>query len=514
MSTTKATATTSGSGSSPTLRNASLDMPRTSPTLRSPSPVGEVVVLPGPPGSSATTPPPSTGLLTPGDPSASLKAAVDAAEQLQSWLKEPITREEVAGRTIAWDGHVHAELLTSQQAEMLKAYDKRELSAKTQMIASRGVEYVHLLLHLLTTINTVDTQQYIILLLAEIVEVDPDRRLPLILQVEAHMDPYVPLLNLSCKEGSDWFCQKEAFMLLARLFCKAQNINPEHIERFLDQLCKQLVLENPVEVRIAVLPLMKLLVRPDFRIPFYQRKGVQLLTDVIACHLSVVKFQLLYEVIFCIWLLCYEKDIASHLPDELIPHLVDIIKLVQKEKVHRVCIATFRNMSALERNLVGMISCGVHRMMPLLLSRKWGDTDVADDLQEIDSAIQKQLHVMSSFDVYKHEILSRRLEWSPVHQSDKFWRENASRFEENKYEMLGTLEDILKTSEDPVVLSVACHDLGEFVQHHPRGRSLINQMNVKVELMKLLQHKSPEVQKHALFSLQKMMAHKWDNLGS
>lgn len=72
-----------------------------------------------------------------------------------------------------------------------------------------------------------------------------------------------------------------------------------------------------------------------------------------------------------------------------------------------------------------------------------------------------------------------------------------------------TLHDILKTAEDPVVLSVACHDLGEFVHYHPRGRSLINQMDVKVDLMRLLTHTNADVQKHALFSLQKMMAHKW-----
>eukprot|EP01106_Pelomyxa_sp_JSP_P000987 TRINITY_DN1146_c0_g1_i1.p2 TRINITY_DN1146_c0_g1~~TRINITY_DN1146_c0_g1_i1.p2 ORF type:complete len:121 (+),score=31.97 TRINITY_DN1146_c0_g1_i1:205-567(+) len=120
---------------------------------------------------------------------------------------------------------------------------------------------------------------------------------------------------------------------------------------------------------------------------------------------------------------------------------------------------------------------------------------------------------MSSFDVYKQEVLSRRLEWSPVHNSDKFWRENALRFEENKHELLVILRDILKTSRDPVTLAVACHDLGEFVHYHPRGRTIINMMDMKVGLMALLTNSSPDVQKHALFSLQKMMAHKWDFSG-
>lgn len=42
----------------------------------------------------------------------------------------------------------------------------------------------------------------------------------------------------------------------------------------------------------------------------------------------------------------------------------------------------------------------------------------------------------SSFDEYSSELKSGRLEWSPVHKSEKFWRENAARLNEKNYELL------------------------------------------------------------------------------
>ena len=42
----------------------------------------------------------------------------------------------------------------------------------------------------------------------------------------------------------------------------------------------------------------------------------------------------------------------------------------------------------------------------------------------------------SSFDEYSSEVRSGRLEWSPVHKSEKFWRENAARLCEKNFELL------------------------------------------------------------------------------
>lgn len=51
-------------------------------------------------------------------------------------------------------------------------------------------------------------------------------------------------------------------------------------------------------------------------------------------------------------------------------------------------------MSGTAANLVEMVSCGLQRTLPLMLQRKWGDPEITDDLQELDTAVQKQIHDM------------------------------------------------------------------------------------------------------------------------
>jgi V-type H+-transporting ATPase subunit H len=55
--------------------------------------------------------------------------------------------------------------------------------------------------------------------------------------------------------------------------------------------------------------------------------------------------------------------------------------------------------------------------------------------------------LFSSYDEYVTEIRSGRLEWSPVHRSEKFWRENADRLNEKNYELLKILIHLLESSQ-------------------------------------------------------------------
>ena len=68
---------------------------------------------------------------------------------------------------------------------------------------------------------------------------------------------------------------------------------------------------------------------------------------------------------------------------------------------------------------------------------------------------------LSSYDEYVTEVRSGRLEWSPVHRSEKFWRENAAKLNDKNYELLRILITLLESTKEPLVLSVACFDLGK-----------------------------------------------------
>lgn len=76
-----------------------------------------------------------------------------------------------------------------------------------------------------------------------------------------------------------------------------------------------------------------------------------------------------------------------------------------------------------------------------------------------------------------------------MHESDDFWRENASKLNEKDYEQLKLVSlhmfapdwplnyyllfrilIRLLSTEDPLVLAVAVHDLGRYVKHYERGK--------------------------------------------
>ena len=73
-----------------------------------------------------------------------------------------------------------------------------------------------------------------------------------------------------------------------------------------------------------------------------------------------------------------------------------------------------------------------------------------------------------SFEKYQKELNSMHLVWSPVH-SEKFWKENVKRFEDNDFLMIRKLSDLL-TSNDSQNVAIACYDLGEFCRFHPFGK--------------------------------------------
>ena len=119
---------------------------------------------------------------------------------------------------------------------------------------------------------------------------------------------------------------------------------------------------------------------------------------------------------------------------------------------------------------------------------------------------------MSSFDVYKKELASGKLEWSPSHKSENFWKDNHKAFEAENCAAIKTLVALLVPESDAQTLAVACHDIGEFVKHHPEGRRLMTQFGAKLAVMSILKHSDPEVQKHALTAVQRLMVINWDLL--
>jgi len=253
--------------------------------------------------------------------------------------------------------------------------------------------------------------------------------------------------------------------------------------------------------------------RDSFRPLFAEQNGTAFLALILERNMG--KQQLLYQTIYCLWILTFNEKIAAkvHREEGLILRIVEIIRKKAKIKIRRIALATLKNILGKSKaNNQQMIEAGFPRVLRYLNQQKWGDEDIDNDLKILTETLETEVDEMTSFDIYRKEIHSGNLQWSPVHKSEKFWKENIGRFEENNFEVISVLVNILKESKDPLQLSVACYDLGEFVRLHPRGRREISDKDGKKVIMMLMTHANEEVQKYALLCVQKMFVNNWEYL--
>lgn len=100
-----------------------------------------------------------------------------------------------------------------------------------------------------------------------------------------------------------------------------------------------------------------------------------------------------------------------------------------------------------------MLVCQLLPFVKNLAGRKWSDEDILEDVQflkdELNTRFQSLTYVLDNralwiscwkssrtYDEYTSELASGHLSWTPVHESDGFWKENAIKLNEKDYEQL------------------------------------------------------------------------------
>jgi len=444
---------------------------------------------------------------------------INAPENLLQLENEALlATEQVMSRNIPWDALRSATMIEAKDLELIRLYDKAPLETKKNLLDKDGEEYARLFLHLITNIGKEETLQYLLSLVDEILTADENRanlfiRLRDSKNLPISFSPFFRLLNLS--DDPDWFLTSKTCRVLSILLLKSPTAPDEDVQQLVRWINKQLRNKTGyLEVSNALHTLQTLLRKDHFRLIVFREDGLDTLNGVLRAQNS--NFQLLYETTYCLWLLTYNKEISGKFSKSstVIHKLVEIVRTIGKEKVIRMAIAALRNViDKSPTNNEQMIEANLLKEVEKLLAKKWADEDIVNDLEVLRDALQKNVAELSSFDKYKQELVSGDLEWSPVHRSEKFWRENVHRFEEKQNHALSILVGLLKAeNSSPKVLAVACFDIGEFVRFHPRGRILIGNSGAKEQVMKLMFHQDPEVQKEALLCLQKLMVHNWEYL--
>ncbi|TYI40345.1 hypothetical protein ES332_A02G155100v1 [Gossypium tomentosum] len=435
-----------------------------------------------------------------------------------------LTTEQVLKRDIPWETYMTTKLISGTGLQLLRRYDNRAESVRAQLLDDDGPAYVQVFVSILRDIFKEETVEYVLALIDEMLTANPKRARLFHDKSLAKEDTYEPFLRLLLK--GNWFIKEKSCKILALTLSarpKTQNgvvangvaSNSKTKLTTIDAVLRGLVewlctqLKKPSHpsrgIPTAINCLAALLKEPVVRSSFVQADGVKLLIPLICPASTQQSIQLLYETCLCVWLLSYYEPAIEYLATfRALPRLVDVVRSSTKEKVVRVVVLTFRNLLSKGTCGAQMVDLGLPQIIQSLKAQAWSDEDLLEALNQLEDGLKDNIKKLSSFDKYKQEVLLGHLDWSPMHKDPLFWRDNITCFEENDFQILRVLITIVDSSNDPRPLAVACFDISQFIQHHPAGRVIVNDLKAKERVMKLMNHESAEVTRNALLCIQRL----------
>ncbi|MGH0135811.1 UNVERIFIED_CONTAM: hypothetical protein FKN15_064225 [Acipenser sinensis] len=369
---------------------------------------------------------------------------------------------EVRANKVNWQSYLQGQMISGEDCEFIKRFEMARSEDKHIILTNEGQQCAKTFLNLMAHISKEQTVQYILTLIDDTLQV--------------RWQSFITYIR-----GPNTFARHCIYKMKGSLVPSDSIVGP-----------------TPSPYRFA----------------WVEADGVNCIMAVLS---NKCGFQLQYQMVFCIWLLAFSPQMCEFLRRyNVVPALSDILQESVKEKVTRIILAGFRNLleksaekETRQEYALAMIQCKVLKQLENLEQQKYDDEDISEDIKFLLEKLGESVQDLSSFDEYSSELKSGRLEWSPVHKSEKFWRENAVRLNEKNYELLKILTRLLEVSDDPQVLAVAAHDVGEYVRHYPRGKRVIEQLGGKQLVMNHMHHEDQQVRYNALLAVQKLMVHNW-----
>jgi len=368
-----------------------------------------------------------------------------------------------------------------------------------------------LYLGLLKKLQRVDTLQLILIFIADALA-DHEERIALFTRASINDPdlPYEPLLRI-LETQDDFVPLKASQILTVLLSAEPGPLQQWQLQPLLNYLSMWVQGTAPNKRDVAVQCLETILPRHEVRQAVWAIPGI--LSGLVEILKSNYNPQMNYQVGFCFWLLTFETEIAEQINKtyDVIPLFVSVAQAAAKEKVVRISIATLRNLvtKAPSANLPAMLVAQLLPFVKNLATRKWSDEDILDDVQFLRDELNARFESLTTWDEYTSELSSGHLSWTPVHDSDLFWKNNVTRLNEKDHFFLKRLIELLRTPHDPVVLAVAAHDLGQYVKYYERGKKIVTDLGGKTLVMELMSHDSGEVRYQALLSVQRLVSQPW-----
>ncbi|XP_038248893.1 V-type proton ATPase subunit H isoform X4 [Dermochelys coriacea] len=429
-----------------------------------------------------------------------IRGAVDAAVPTNIIAAKAA---EVRANKVNWQSYLQGQMISGEDCEFIQRFEqKRSPEEKQELLQAEGSQCAKTFINLMTHISKEQTVQYILTMIDDMLQ-EKHQRVSIFFDYAKRgkntaWSYFLPMLN-----RQDLFTVHMAARIIAKLAAWGKELmEGSDLNYYFNWIKTQLSSQKlrgtmgAIETGTVstsdssqyvqcVAGCLQLMLRVnEYRFAWVEADGVNCIMGVLS---NKCGFQLQYQMIFSIWLLAFSPQMCEYLRRyNIVPVLSDILQESVKEKVTRIILAAFRNLleKSTERETrqeyaLAMIQCKILKQLENLDQQKYDDEDISEDIKFLLEKLGESVQDLSSFDEYSSELKSGRLEWSPVHKSEKFWRENAVRLNEKNYELLKVIEQL-------------------------GGKQLV---------MNHMHHEDQQVRYNALLAVQKLMVHNWEYLG-
>lgn len=437
---------------------------------------------------------------------------------IQSQYLEEI-QTNIRVRPIPWDGYVRANLLTHDEAVLMKSLEKQSRDKRTEVVTKQPENYANAVIDLLDRITRDDVVKYILSLAGDFA-VDVEEFTKHLLNNDNNNQRIFQVLTKLLERNDEQIYLLACRALVVFLAIKPDSSkNSNAVQLVFKFLATKLSSSPNANLQDFAVQSYGILLRSKvYREPFWSLKEVVVppLLKILGSTSGVKGtggIQLQYYTLLIFWLITFNKLPANECVTkyDLISVLLDICRNAVKEKIVRISVATLVNMvnQAPKVSIGSLISQSAMPMLKTLKDRKWADDELIEDLQYLSDHLQEEFDLMTTFDEYNSELSTKKLKWTPPHRSDSFWRENAFKFKEHDWSALKQLSQLIGTASanDTVTLAVGCNDINRLINEFPESTKEFEKLNTKLKVMELMKHGDSEVRYEALKATQAFISH-------
>lgn len=450
---------------------------------------------------------------------------LDATRNNEATTEFQIRTMELRTQRPQWITYYQSQMIDKEDYEFMVRYDCNNANEREKILTNPNekLECIKTLMNIMNKVSKETTLQYTATLIDDLLQENKNRVDLFHLYAKKYkVNVYQSLIQRLFLQDS--YLVNQISRIITKLACWSNELMPDKELRDYLLWTKEQV-EEKNTYRDTLCRCLQMLFRIDYyRLAFYKLNGAESLVNYLNGSLTSTssKDQMQYQVIHCLWLLTFNVQIASRIQanHNLIPVLVDILNSTEKEKVKRIIVATLRNLlekiestEVVKNNCLCMLQSRVKKLLELMSQMQTDDPEIIEDVEFLDKRLETLVMDVSSFDEYTLEVTSQRLSWSPAHKSDKFWRENAGKLNENNFFLIRKLIELLKNElTNSNVLQIVLNDIGQYVRYYSRGKNVIDQLDGKTAIMTMMSHPDSDVKHQALLCVQKLMVHHWEYL--